>query len=252
MADFVWYELLTPDTAAASDFYGTVVGWTTAAAPGGMPYTILSVGATGVGGMMALSPEMAAAGAKPGWLGYVGVDDVDAVAAKLQQAGGALHRPPADIPEVGRFAVVADPQGAGFMLFKPLPMEAPPRPAAGTPGSIPWNELHAADGDTALPFYAGLFGWTKDESMDMGPAGAYHVFSAGAGQIGGIMTKFAAEPAPYWLYYFAVENIDAAVGRVAAKGGKVVNGPHQVPGGGWIIVGHDPQGVQFALVGPRV
>jgi predicted enzyme related to lactoylglutathione lyase len=249
MSDFAWYELMTPDVTAAVAFYGAVTGWTGQAF--GPDYTVLSVGSAGVGGVMALSPEMAAAGAKPGWLGYIGVEDVDAAAAKLRQAGGAVHRPPGDIPNVGRFAVVADPQGAVFMLFKGLPAEPPPRPAPGTPGTIGWHELHAADGDTALAFYAGMFGWAKTETMDMGPMGSYHLFAAGAAPIGGVMTKTEAELPPYWLFYFAVENIDAAIARVAAQGGTVVNGPHQVPGGSWIIVGIDPQGVRFALVGPR-
>src|SRR5215210_8558123 len=103
---FVWYELMTTDADAAEAFYRDVIGWTTHDA--GMRYTILSAGEAGVGGIMTLPAEACAAGARPGWIGYIGVDDVDAYAARVEQAGGAIHKPAEDIPGVGRFAVVAD------------------------------------------------------------------------------------------------------------------------------------------------
>jgi len=253
---FVWYELMTSDPAAATAFYTRVVGWS--AADSGMPgmsYTLVSAGTAQVAGIMALPEAARAMGAVPGWVGYVAVADVDAAAASVVAAGGAMHHAPEDIPGIGRFAAMADPQGASFILFRGTPGDAPP-PAAppGTPGHVGWHELHAGDGPAAFAFYAGQFGWEKHEGMDMGPMGVYQMFGpAGSGgvSIGGIMTKMAETPHPHWLYYVNVEAIDAAAGRVVSAGGKVVNGPMEVPGGSWIVNGIDPQGALFALVAPK-
>jgi hypothetical protein len=249
---FVWYELMTTDVAAARAFYGRVVGWQARAADvPGVAYTLLSAGGADVGGMMALPPE--AAGAPPAWIGYVGVADVDAMSRRFAAAGGAVHRAPAEIPGVGRFAVVADPQGAVLALFQPGADcgEPPAPPAADTPGRVGWHELMAADGGAAFDFYAGLFGWTKGQAMDMGEMGVYQLFAAAGADIGGMMTRPPEVPAPCWQYYFNVEAIDAAQARVAEAGGQVVNGPMEVPGGHWILHGLDPEGVFFALVAPK-
>src|SRR5205085_9119861 len=100
-------------------------------------------------------------------------------------------------------------------------------------------------------FYSKLFGWTKADAIDMGPMGTYQLFSTGNGPVGGMMTKTPQTPAPFWLYYFNVSGIDAARERVKTAGGKVINGPMEVPGGSWILQGLDPQGAMFALVGPK-
>lgn len=253
---FVWYELMTSDATAAAAFYRSVIGWQTADA--GMPdlaYTLLSAatpaGPVQVGGLMALPAEAAAAGARPAWTGYVAVDDVDARAAQVLQAGGAVHHPAQDIPGVGRFAIVADPQGAVVCLFKDLGDAPAPQAAPGTPGTIGWHELYASDLDSAWGFYNDLFGWTKAEAMDMGPMGIYQLFAAGGQAIGGMMTRPPEVPQPCWLYYVNVEAIDAAAARVAAASGRVISGPMQVPGGSWIVQCLDPQGAMFAMVAPN-
>lgn len=251
---FVWYELMTSDASAAEAFYRSVVGWKTAdAGMPGMKYTLLSVGDMAVAGLMDLPAEASAAGARPGWLGYIAVDDVDARLAQVLQAGGAMHHPTQDIPGVGRFATVADPHGAVFCLFKGSSDEQPPQPAAGTPGTIGWHELYAGDLNSAWAFYSALFGWTKDEAIDMGPMGTYQLFAPGAGSpaIGGMMTRPPEVPQPCWLYYVNVEATDAAVERVTAAGGQVVSGPMEVPGGSWIVQCVDPQGAMFAMVAAR-
>jgi uncharacterized protein len=250
---FVWYELMTSDSAAAQSFYAGVLGWQMRdAGMPGMSYTLFSVGEQSVGGIMDLPPEACAAGAPPCWTGYVGVDDVDAYAQRVSQAGGALHREPQDIPGVGRFAVVADPQGGVIVLFKDNQSEAPPAAPAGTPGHVGWHELYANDWPAALAFYGDLFGWTPGMAVDMGPMGTYQLFATtpGGDAVGGMMNRPAEVPVPCWLYYFNVEAVDAAVLRVTTNGGQVVNGPHQVPGGSWIVQCLDPQGAMFALVAP--
>jgi predicted enzyme related to lactoylglutathione lyase len=248
---FVWYELMTTDAAAAERFYGAVVGWNTRdAGMPGMRYTIVSAGEAGVGGIMNFPPEGCPPGAGPGWVGYIAVDDVDSYADRVKAAGGAIHRAPDDIPGVGR-CVAADPHGAAFVLFRPASTEALPRPGPGSPGTVGWHELSAGDGPSAFGFYSGLFGWRKDQAMDMGPMGTYQLFKADAEAIGAIMTKPPNVPAPFWLFYFAVDAIDAAHARVTAGGGQVLHGPMEVPGGMWIVQCQDPQGAMFALVAAR-
>jgi uncharacterized protein len=247
--NFVWYELMTTDTKAAEGFYGKVIGWSARDAVMPFPYTLLSIENAMVAGMMLVPPEAAAAGAGPGWVGYVSVDDVDRFAERVEQAGGAIHHEATDIPNVGRFAVVADPQGATFALFKGIGEGQMPAPM--TPGRIGWHELHADDREKAFAFYASLFGWEKTDAVDMGAMGIYQIFGKNGTSMGGMFTKPQAEPPPYWLYYFNVPTIDAAMARVKDAGGKVINGPHQVPGGSWIVQCLDPQGAMFALVAPQ-
>jgi predicted enzyme related to lactoylglutathione lyase len=252
---FVWYELLTSDTKAAEAFYTKVVGWT--AKDSGMPgmsYTILWAGEATVAGMMTMPEEPRKQGAPPAWSGYIAVDDVDAAVEKVKRLGGMIHMPATDIPDVGRFAVAADPQGAVFLPFKPIPPSTPPvAPAAGAPGTIGWNELYASDWEKAFAFYSDMFGWKKDQTMDMGPMGTYQLFTAASGgpAIGGMFNKPAEVPVNFWLYYFVIDDIDAAAERVKAEGGKVLFGPMEVPGGAFIVQCQDPQGAVFALTGPR-
>ncbi len=252
--DFFWYDLMTTDVPAATDFYIKVVGWGAQDAGGGMPYTLLTLDGgkgMGVGGLMPMVPEAAERGAPPAWNGYVYVDDVDAMTQRATEVGGSMVHEPTDIPTVGRFSVVADPQGAVFSLFKPNPPEEEVHwPAMMTPGTIGWHELHAADGSTAFDFYGKFLGWQKDEAMDMGPMGTYQLFKTHDQAVGGMMTDSQA-PHPYWLYNIAVDAIDAAIERVKAGGGEVLHGPMEVPGGAWIINGRDPQGAIFALVAPK-
>jgi predicted enzyme related to lactoylglutathione lyase len=254
-SNFVWYELVTPDAKAAAAFYSGVVGWGVETQASGDPaqtYTMLKAGQMHVAGMPAMPKEFFAGGAKPGWVGYIGVDDVEGYTKRVQEVGGKLHRPVQDIPSVGRFSVVADPQGTVFVLFEPKAgAQRPPQPAAGTPGYAGWHELHAVDWKTAFNFYSGMFGWTKAETVDMGKMGVYQTFSAGGPPIGGMMTAMDQVNRPGWVYYFNVDSAEAAAGRVKEHGGKVLMGPHEVPGGGWIVQGIDPQGAMFAVVGPK-
>lgn len=250
---FIWYELMANDTEAAETFYRAVVGWGARdAGMPGVPYKLLTAGEIPVCGVMTLPDAARQAGARTGWIGYIAVEDVDAAAARVAAAGGRVHHGPQDIPGVGRFATVGDPQGAVFALFRGLG-EAPPDVPPGTPGHAGWRELYAVDGAAAFDFYAALFGWVKADAIDMGAMGTYQLVAKAEGEpaFGGMMTKPDAVPVPFWNYYFTVEAIDAAVERVAAGGGQIVNGPHPVPGGSWIVQGLDPQGALFSLVAAR-
>jgi predicted enzyme related to lactoylglutathione lyase len=149
-----------------------------------------------------------------------------------------------------RFAVVIDPEGAPLVLFTADPRmpSNPERPEPGTPGTMGWAELMATNGDAALAFYSGLFGWTKGETHDMGAMGMYQIFDVNGVPSGGVMSRPPNVPGPFWSYYFNVEAIGAAVTRIHTGGGRVVNGPHPVPGGSFIVQAVDPQGASFALV----
>lgn len=249
---FIWYDLMTTDIDAAATFYGGVIGWTTA--DSGMSdrsYTLLSAGPAMVGGLMPIPENLRAEGVPPCWTGYVGVDDVDAYAVRVKEAGGSVRRGPEDIPDVGRFAVVADPYGAVFILFKESSDDSPADVAPMAPGHIGWHELQAGDREGAFAFYSGLFGWTKTEAHDMGPMGIYQTFATGGLAVGGMMTREAQTPASFWLYYFNVDSVDAALSRVKDGKGQVLHGPQQVPGGVWIAQCLDPQGGMFAIVGAK-
>ncbi len=245
---FIWHELNTTDPIAAARFYGEVLGWRALAYEGGGDYRLLMAGDRPAGGLMLL-PEPARDGG-PFWAGYIGVSDVDAESRAIGEAGGATHVPPRDIPTVGRFAVVSDPQGAVFMLLAPSPRdEVPQAVPPGSPGHVAWWELHTSDAEAAWRFYAARFGWEKDTVMDMGPRGSYQLFSVDGRQAGGMMRS--PLPRPMWLFYVAVADVDAAKAAIEAGGGAVLHGPAEVPGGVFIVQARDPQGAMFAVVGPR-
>lgn len=248
---FIWYELCTTDRRAATRFYTDVLGWKARdmTSPNGS-YTIVSAADADVGGIMTLPGEACAAGARPGWVTYIGVEDVDAFAKKVTSAGGSITRAAEDIPGIGRFAVVTDPGGTAFMMMTPLSKEPPPNVAANTPGHVGWRELHAADGAQAWKFYSELFGWTAGEAMDMGAQGTYQIFTLGGEPVGAVMTKMKESPAPFWMFYFNVDALDATMERANKAGGKLINGPMQVPGDRWIANYMDPQGALFSLVAP--
>jgi predicted enzyme related to lactoylglutathione lyase len=250
-SSFIWYELLTDDVEAATAFYSNVVGWSvTPSGQPGMDYQFWTTDGRAVGGLMALPQAAAANGMRPAWLGYVNVADVDDAIARVKRSGGSVLMPGTTIPQVGRVALVADPQGGAFYVMAPLGTGSSPSFAPGQVGHAAWNELHTTDWRAALGFYQRLLGWQEAGTMDMGPMGTYVMFNAGGAPIGGMMNSTNV-PRPLWLYYFGVEEIGAAKQRVEAGGGRVVNGPHEVPGGGWMIQATDPKGTMFALFGPK-
>jgi predicted enzyme related to lactoylglutathione lyase len=248
---FLWYELATTDMEAAKSFYAEVVGWGTQDAPTpGISYTLFTAAGTPVSGLMGLPKDANESGFRPSWLGYVGVDDVDATAERLKQLGGAVHVPPKDIPNISRFSVAVDPQMATFALFKWLNAGHEQPADLDRPGHVGWHELLAADWEKAWSFYGKLFGWQK-AGTDSGAMGIYQLFSTGGLTAGGMFTKPPTASVPFWLYYFNVGDIDAAVKRVKAGRGEIFAGPVEVPGDRWIVQCADPQGAIFALVGKR-
>jgi len=248
LGSFVWCELLTTDTAAAESFYKKVVGWTAKPFGPDGSYTVLNNSSgSGVGGVMKLPDQAKQMGAPPHWMMYIGTPDVDGMTMRIAQLGGRVHKLPEDIPTVGRFAVVQDPFGASFAIFTPKPAPGSPAPKKGPIGDFSWFELYTPNPEGAWKFYQALFGWEKTSAMDMGEMGVYQMFGRG-GNIpnGGIMKPPPGAPAA-WMPYAMVKDAKAAAATATANGGKIVNGPMEVPGGDWIAQGMDPQGAMFAV-----
>ena len=245
---FAWYELITTDVAAAEAFYRSVVGWGTEdASTPELSYTLFTSGKVRTCGLMELPEEGRKMGARPRWMGYVGVNDVDIAADRLTRLGGAVYVPPTNT-NIGRISVVADPQAATFALISEPKPGQPQSVGYDKPGRVSWHELLAADWEKAFPFYSEIFGW-QEVDVEISETETYQSFSAGGLTIGGMFTKRPVEPVPFWLFYFNVEDIDAAVERVKAGGGQASEELHELPGGRWIARCADPQGALFALEG---
>jgi len=242
---------MTTDIETAKAFYANVVGWGTRdASMPGLAYSLFTIGDSPVTGLMNVPEGARRTGVTPHWIGYVGVDDVDAAVDRIKRLGGAVYVRPTDVPNISRFSVVADPQMATLALVKGRKSGQAQSAQLGAPGRVGWHELLAADWEKAFAFYGELFGWQKADSH-IGAMGAYQGFSAGGETIGGMFTKPATLPLPFWLYYFNIDDIQAAAKRVEAGGGEILYGPTAVPAGALIVHCTDPQGAIFALLEKR-
>jgi predicted enzyme related to lactoylglutathione lyase len=256
--DFIWYELVTPDAEGAKAFYDTVIGWTISeGAPEYKGYRMIGRSdGKQAGGVLPLTDEMKEHGARPVWLGYIHVADVDAAVSAIETDGGKAIMPAFDIPNVGRIAMVADPQGAPFYVMKPIPPSDRPDAASDVfstdrPQHVRWNELSTSNQDAAISFYTRHFGWVQEGDMDMGEHGRYAFIQQDGVMIGAIMPRMPEMPVSSWTYYIGVEDIDRAAAAVTSGGGRILNGPMEIPGGEFALNGLDPQGASFGLVGPR-
>jgi predicted enzyme related to lactoylglutathione lyase len=241
---FVWHELHTSDRAKAAKFYSQLVGWETKDVPmgPGEPYTLILRDGKDFGG---ITKSKAPAGVPPHWLPYVGVEDVDAFTKKATGLGAKVQNPPMDIPDAGRFAVLADPQGAVFALYK----HAKPygeEPEVPPPGAFCWDEVMAEDPQASAKFYQDLFGYSV-QTMDMGPGGAYRILKRGDRQTAGVMKKPDMVPRGYWLSYIATKDVDASTRRAGELGAQVMVQPQDIPNVGRFSVLTDPTGAAIAL-----
>jgi uncharacterized protein len=241
-----WVDVGSPDLDAAIEFYSALFGWDVHEAgdpeqTGGYRMAYLSDKA--VAGMMPLMQE----GQPPAWTTYVSVQDADATAAAVKEAGGSVIAEPMDVLDVGRMAVFADPAGAVFSIWQPRA-----HPGAGLvnePGAFTWNELNTRDPEGAKAFYAAVFGW-EIEDHEMEGMGTYTEWKQSEDPMGGMMDmrgRVPDEVPPHWLTYFAVEDTDASVKKVKELGGGVAFGPIDIPAGRFAVV-HDPHGAMFAVI----
>ena len=247
---FIWFELMTTDVAAASAFYRDVVGWgTQEASTSKLPYTLFTTGEAPAAGLMELPEEGRRMGATPRWMGYVSVRDVHATVERIKRLGGMVYVPPTDT-NIGLISVVTDPGSANFGLIDQLRIRPQQPTESGKAGRIGWIELLTADPERELAFYFEVFGWQNAQGRPDLLAG-YRAFSAAGLVIGGALKMWPEEPAPYWLFYFNVDDLDAAVERVEAAGGKAFRNEVDLPGGISVARCIDPQGAVFALEGKR-
>ena len=247
---FVWHELMTSDPKAAQDFYKEVVGWDTApfqGSTGAGEYTMWMAGQQPIGGVMDIPKEAKDMGTPPNWIAYVAVPDVQETIDLTKKLGGGVYAGPMSYPEVGTFAILHDPDQAAFAVITPAGESQPESDPQQLEFS--WHELMSNDYKAADDFYGKLFGWEKKSEMDMGPEmGTYHMFGRDRFTYGGMMNKPAFVPAPpHWLHYVQVDSADEAAERATKAGGKVINGPMEVPGGDRIAQILDPQGAAFAV-----
>lgn len=248
----IWYELMTADPDAAKTFYDAVVGWTIEAQPSGdLDYRMIGAsGGDNAGGVMRLTDDMVKGGAKPSWFFYIGVDDVDASVEKVKAAGGGVIVPAWTIDGIGRIAMVRDPQGIPFYVMRGASEGDSTAFDRMGLGKCNWNELTTDDQQGALDFYAEVFGWTYPDKMPMGEMGDYVFITVADTPIGAIMQRPKDAPPANWRFYFRSPDIDAAAATVKQRGGTVLTGPMEVPGGDRIIVINDSEGATVGVVGP--
>lgn len=251
----IWYELMTRDPAGAKSFYDPLFGWTIAdkSDQPGMDYRMIDTGhGNFVGGMMPLTAEMQAGGAAPTWLVYLGVDDVDGTAAKVKDQAGEIHLEPFDIPGAGRAAMGADPQGNPFYLMRGSSPEDSTAYERMGMGKCNWNKLISRDHAATNAFFTRVFDWRYPHKMEMpGDLGDYTFVHVGGSDeaIGATMQAHPDHP-PGWTFYFRAPDIEVAATHIAAAGGKVLQGPMEVPGGDMVLVATDPEGVRFGVAAP--
>jgi hypothetical protein len=245
---FVWHELLTTDPKAAGAFFSKIIGWKTKAWGNDQSYTLFVSGDRQHAGLMALPEDAKKMGAPPSWLTYIGTPNVDDTARLASSLGATVLKAPEDIPGAGRYAVLQDPQGATFGIYKSNQPAGPD--AAPTAGEFSWHELATTDAKAAFSFYQRLFGWEETSAMDMGEMGAYQMFgqSKQGPPLGGLFNKASQMPGPSaWLAYIKVPDAKKSAEVIKKAGAKVINGPMEVPGGDWIAQAMDPQGAMFAV-----
>lgn len=237
---FVWHEQVSPDPKQAQDFYTRLFGWTAEVfKPGEADYTMVSSRGQNHGGF-----ARAVEGAPPPhWLSHIRGEKLEDTIEKATRAGGKLTASPFEMGEVGRIAIIADPQGAYVNAYEPE-NEGP-----ASEGVFVWDELGTTDADGAQRFYEEVFGWT---TSDMGPDyGGYRVFNRGGTGIAGVMTLPDKSIPPHWQPYVAVDDPDATAGKAAELGGAALMEPMDVPKVGRIAILRDPQGATLGIIKPE-
>jgi hypothetical protein len=236
-----WVELGSPDLDRAVDFYSGLFGWD-------VPEGQAETGGYRIGHMRektvaGLSPQMAP-DAPAAWTTYVDVESADATAEKITANGGMVIVPPMDVLEIGRMAICADPTGAVFGLWQAGTFTG--AQLANEAGAFCWNELVTTDTAKAASFYKAVFGWDTRVTPD----GSYTEWKLGDRTVGGMMAKpdtMPAEVPPHWMVYFAVNDVDATVGKASELGGAVVLPPMDIEPGRFAVVA-DPTGGVFSVI----
>jgi predicted enzyme related to lactoylglutathione lyase len=247
---FSWTDLNTTDQEAAKTFYTGLFGWEFDDRPAGdgVIYSMAGIDGKWVGAISPQPQQQRDAGVPPAWNSYITVENVDDTAARAQELGATVHAPPFDVMDAGRMAVVQDPQGAWFLLW-----QAKDHIGAGlvnAPGALSWNELGSPDPEGSAKFYGDLLGWTT-EAMEGADPPYLVVKTADGHSNGGIRPPAPPGTPPFWLVYFATDDLDATLAKVTELGGNVLV-PATDIGIAKIAVAQDPQGAVFALYSGRL
>jgi predicted enzyme related to lactoylglutathione lyase len=241
---FVWHEHVSTQPAKAQEFFKQLLGWDYEVfKTGDVDYTIIQSGGKGHGGFPPV-PE----GTPSHWVGNVAVEGADASVEKAKSAGGSVIVDPMDIPEVGRYAVIRDPQGGVLAVFQPTDGGDGPQGQ----GVFVWDELGTSDVAGAESFYGDVFGWTtKDMGADYG---GYKIFQRGSDDengVGGLMANPDSSMPTAWHPYVAVDDVDATLTKTKELGGSTVLEPMDVPEVGRIAVIQDTTGAVLGLIKPQ-
>ncbi len=240
-----WVDLSSKDADASRDYYAKLFGWKVEiAGPDAGGYALAKLGGKDVAGIgPAQDPN-----APTAWNLYIGTRDVDALAKKVEAAGGKVVAPPFDVLKSGRMAAFQDPSGAFISAWQPNEMYG--AEVMGKAGAYSWAELNARGFDKAKGFYQTVFGWTQKVSPMGEGQGDYTEFQHDGQSIAGGMDMNPMVPAEvpsYWMVYFGVEDVDKAHQKAIDLGGKEMLGPQDFPGGRFSILS-DPQGAAFGLL----
>ena len=244
-----WVELSTPDIEAAIAFYSGLLGWDVPEQPpeiaeqtGG--YRRATLAGADAAGMMQFTQE----GQFPAWTTYVSVEDADATAAAVREAGGNVIVEPMAVMDLGTMAVFSDPGGAVFGTWQPGTFAG--AGVVNEAGALSWNELNTRDAEGAAGFYSAVFGWRFDRN-ELGAGETYTSLMLDGDPVGGMLDlverNVPDEVPPHWQVYFVVEDVDAAIENVNGSGGSVMMGPIESPAGP-VAIFRDPAGAPFAVV----
>jgi hypothetical protein len=244
---FCWIELHTTDQDAAKKFYGSLFGWTPQDNPMGPEgvYTIFQVQGRDAAAGCALRPEERSQGVPPHWMIYIAVDNVDEAVAKAQQLGGKILAPAFDVMDAGRMAVIQDPTGAIFCVWKAN--KSTGIGIAQVHGTLCWADLSTPDPTTASDFYSKLFGWHI--SAGRNDSSGYLHIKNGDDFIGGVPPASLRKPGvpPHWMIYIQVDDVDATATKAKEMRASLFLPPTSMEGVGRMSVMADPQGAAFSI-----
>jgi uncharacterized protein len=241
----VWVQLVTPDLAAAKAFYGGLFGWTFRDI-GAADYAEADLAGHPVGGLFQ-RPIKPGEHRQPAWLGYISTADADATTRTALAHGAKLLFGPHDVPDLGRDAVLADPQGAVFAVLTSSTGDPPD--VLPDPGAWIWSSLITSDPDAAAGFYQTLFDYEVFELPS--EHGAEHLLLSSGNYARVSVNSIpagAVNPRPHWLNYVRVDDAVATAAKVVALGGRVLVQPRADRQGGKVAVVVDPQGALFGLL----
>jgi predicted enzyme related to lactoylglutathione lyase len=247
---FCFTDLQTPDPEGAKAFYTSLFGWEAEDTPAnGTTYTLLRKRGGTVGALYEQQPDQREQGVPPNWLSYVSVDDVDAIAPRAVELGGTLLQEPFDVMQVGRMAVIQDPQGAFFAVWQAG--QSFGAEVVNEPGAVTLNQLTTSDVEGGSKYYSDLFGWTIEKQTGEGEGPDYWGIFADGNLNGGLMALPPGDGIPpHWLVYFGTEDVDATTRQAEELGGGTIFPPTDIPGGRFSVL-RDPQGGMFAVFAGR-